>query len=151
MLASGNNLRIDLGVRKLLPEWAALLSRQHLRADFVAGLTVACVAVPLSLAIALASGVAPGIGLITAIIAGIVCALFGGTPLAVSGPAAAMAVLIASVVEQHGIAGLYMVGLGCGLLQLVSGVLGLGRLVRYVPVPVVAGFTAGSNHAAHRY
>jgi len=143
MLMSRDNLRLDLGLRKLLPEWRALVSPRNLRADVVAGLTVACVAVPLSLAIALASGVNPGIGITTAIIAGIVCALFGGTPLAVSGPAAAMAVLIASVVEEHGIAGLYMVGLGCGVLQLLSGVLGLGRFVRYVPVPVVAGFTAG--------
>lgn len=142
-MLSRDNLRLDLGLRKLLPEWLALVSPRNLRADLVAGVTVACVAVPLSLAIGLASGVNPGIGITTAIIAGIVCALFGGTPLAVSGPAAAMAVLIASVVEEHGLAGLYMVGLGCGLLQLLSGVLGLGRFVRYVPVPVVAGFTAG--------
>lgn len=136
-------LRLDLGLRRLLPEWKALLSRRYLEEDVLAGLTVACIAIPLSLAIALASGVAPEVGLVTAIIAGIVCALFGGTPLAVSGPAAAMAVLIASAVQQHGVGGLLVIGLGVGLLQVLTGVLGLGRLIRFVPVPVVAGFTAG--------
>lgn len=135
--------RIDLGIRRLLPDWRKLFTREHLRGDLLAGLTVACVAVPLSLAIALASGVPPAVGLVTAIVGGIVCALFGGTPLAVSGPAAAMSILVASIVEDHGVTGLLIVVVGCGLLQLMTGVTGLGRLVRYVPVPVIAGFTAG--------
>ena len=133
----------DLGLRQLVPEWRQLLTTKHLREDVIAGLTVACIAVPLSLAIALASGVAPGVGLVTAIVAGIVCAIFGGTPLAVSGPAAAMAVLIASIVEKHGLPALLCIGLLCGLLQLATGVLGLGKVVRLVPVSVVEGFTAG--------
>lgn len=120
-----------------------LFSRQYLKEDIIAGLTVACVAVPLSLAIALASGVPPEVGLVTAIVAGIVCALFGGTPLSVSGPAAAMAVLIASIVHIHGVAGLLIVGLGCGLLQVAFGFFGLGKFARFVPMPVIAGFTAG--------
>jgi carbonic anhydrase len=133
----------DLGLSRLLPEWKGMLSPLWLRDDVVAGLTVACIAIPLSLAIALASGVAPEAGLVTAIVAGTVAALAGGTRLAVTGPAAAMAVLVASVVERHGAAGLLVVTLGCGGLQLLSGVFQLGRLVRFVPVPVVAGFTAG--------
>lgn len=137
------DLRLDLGVRRLLPAWRALLGTEHLREDVVAGLTVACIAVPLSLAIALASGVPPAAGLVTAIIPCVVVALFGGTPLAVTGPAAAMAVLVASIVQTHGIGGLLVVGLLAGLLQLVTGVLGLGKLVRLVPVSVVEGFTAG--------
>ncbi len=120
-----------------------MLALKDLQADFIAGATVACVAIPLSLAIALASGVSPAVGLITAIVTGIVAAFFGGTPLAVSGPAAAMAVLIASVVQQHGLGGLLIVGMCSGLLQVLTGVLGLGTLIRYVPVPVIAGFTAG--------
>src|SRR5262245_39799945 len=80
--------RWDLGIRALLPEWRGMLSREHLREDVVAGLTVACVALPLSLAIALASDVPPAIGITTAIVAGITCAFLGGTRLAVSGPAA---------------------------------------------------------------
>jgi carbonic anhydrase len=138
-----SSLRLDLGLRRLLPEWKALLSPRDLKADTLAGLTVACIAIPLSLAIALASGVAPEVGLVTAIVAGVVCALFGGTPLSVSGPAAAMAVLIAAAVQEHGLGGLLVIGLVVGLLQILTGVLGLGRLIRFVPVPVVAGFTAG--------
>ncbi|WP_224365919.1 bifunctional SulP family inorganic anion transporter/carbonic anhydrase [Hyalangium versicolor] len=138
-----SSLRLDLGLRQLLPEWRALLSPRHLKEDTLAGLTVACIAIPLSLAIALASGVAPEVGLVTAIVAGIVCAIFGGTPLAVSGPAAAMAVLIAAAVQEHGLGGLLVIGLTVGVLQVLTGVLGFGRLIRFVPVPVVAGFTAG--------
>jgi carbonic anhydrase len=137
------DVRRDLGIRRLLPEWRSLFSRAYLKDDLVAGITVACVGIPLSLAIALASGVAPAVGLVTAIVAGIVCALFGGTRLAVSGPAAAMAVLIATLVQEHGLPALLFVGVGCGLLQLLTGVFGLGRFVRLVPLPVVEGFTAG--------
>jgi carbonic anhydrase len=138
-----SNVRWDFGVRSLLPEWRAMLSREHLREDVVAGLTVACVALPLSLAIALASDVPPAVGLTTAIVAGISCALLGGTRLAVSGPAAAMAVLIGQIVDAHGLGGLLVVGLGCGVLQLATGLLGLGRLARLIPLSVVHGFTAG--------
>lgn len=137
------DLRLDLGVRRLLPAWRGMFRAEHLREDLVAGLTVACIAVPLSLAIALASGVPPAVGLVTAIMSGVVVAFFGGTPLAVSGPAAAMAVLTASVVQTHGIGGLLVVVLLSGLLQVFTGVLGLGKLVRLVPVSVVEGFTAG--------
>ncbi len=136
-------IRRDLGIRSLVPEWRQLLRPTHLRDDLVAGVTVACIAIPLSLAIALASGVPPAVGLFTAIVGGIVCALFGGAPLAVSGPAAAMTVLIASIVQSHGIAGLLIVGVLCGALQLLTGLLGVGRAIRFVPVPVVEGFTAG--------
>ncbi|MFT3766031.1 MAG: bifunctional SulP family inorganic anion transporter/carbonic anhydrase [Minicystis sp.] len=135
--------RLDLGVRRLLPAWRALGRAEHLREDLIAGLTVACVAVPLSLAIALASGVPPATGLVTAIVAGVVCAFFGGTTLAVSGPAVAMTVLAAAIVQAHGIGGLLVAGLCCGLLQLATGVLGLGKIIRLVPVSVVEGFTAG--------
>ncbi|PCC68838.1 bifunctional SulP family inorganic anion transporter/carbonic anhydrase [Nannocystis exedens] len=136
--------RWDLGLRSLLRhEWRPLVSRDHLRADLIAGVTVACAAVPLSLAIALASGVTPGAGLVTAIVAGVVCALFGGMPLAISGPAVAMTVLTAAIVETHGISGLMLVVCVCGVLQLVTGVFRLGRFIWFVPVPVVLGLTAG--------
>jgi carbonic anhydrase len=136
-------VRFDLGARRLLPEWREMLSARHLKHDVVAGLTVACVAIPLSLAIALASGVAPVVGLVAAVVGGVVCALFGGTRLAVSGPAAAMAVLVATVVQEHGFAAMLIVGVGCGVLQLLTGVFGLGRFIRLVPLPVIEGFTAG--------
>lgn len=136
-------LKLDLGIPNLLLEWKKLFSRRYLMNDISAGLTVACVAIPLSLAIALASGVSPAVGLVTAIIGGIVCALFGGTPLAVSGPAAAMSILIATSVEKYGVKGLLFICLIIGIMQLLSGVLRLGRLSRFVPLPVIAAFTAG--------
>lgn len=137
------NPRFDLGLRTLLPQWRRMALGEHLRADLLAAATVACIAVPLSLAIALASGVKPETGLITAIVGGVVAALFGGTPLAVSGPAAAMAVLVASVAENHGLGGLLAVTATCGVLQVATGALGLGQFMRLVPLPVVEGFTAG--------
>ena len=133
----------DFGLRNLLPEWRLCFQKAGLKADLLAGLVVGCVAIPLSLAIALASGVPPAVGLITAIVASIVCALFGGTSLAVSGPAAAMAVLIATIVESYGFGGLLIVGLICGTLQIITGFFGLGRFIQFVPMPVIAGFTAG--------
>lgn len=138
-----SNFHFNLGIPQLFSEWKKLFTLNHLGADIIAGSTVAFVAIPLSLAIALASNVSPGTGLITAIVAGIVCALFGGTPLSVSGPAAAMSVIIADVVQRYGVPPLIFICLLTGVLQLISGVLGIGRLARYVPLPVIAGFTSG--------
>jgi carbonic anhydrase len=127
----------------LLPEWKRLASRRYLLDDILSGATVTCVAIPLSLAIALASNVPPAVGLVTAIVAGIVCSLFGSSSLSVSGPAAAMSVLIADIVQKYGMENLIFIGLIAGLMQLLSGLFGLGKLSRYVPMPVISGFTAG--------
>ena len=137
------NFNFDLGMTYLLSEWKGLFSIKNLGSDLSAGITVAFVALPLSLAIALASHMPPESGLVTAIIAGIVCALFGGAPLAVSGPAAAMSVLIADNVQSYGVENLAFICLIAGCMQLLSGIFGLGKLGRYVPLPVIAGFTAG--------
>lgn len=137
------SVRSGLGLRQLLPEWKALFSSRDLKQDVLAALQVASVAVPLSLAIGLASGVSPEIALVTAIVAGVVGSLFGGTALLVTGPTAAMAVLIASAVQQYGLRGLLTIGLVVGVLQVLTGLLGLGRAIRLVPMPVVSGFTAG--------
>jgi carbonic anhydrase len=137
------NINFTLGIPSLLPAWKNLFTKKYLAEDMTAGITVAFIAIPLSLAIALASGVPPEVGLITAIVAGIACALFGGTPLSVCGPAAAMCIIIADIVEKFGIPSLILIGALAGLMQLVSGILGIGRLGRYVPIPVIAGFTAG--------
>lgn len=138
-----NYLKLDLGIPALWPEWKKFFSRRYLMDDISAGVTVACVAIPLSLAIALASGVSPAVGLVTAIIGGIICALFGGTPLAVSGPAAAMTILIATSVEKFGVKGLIFICLMIGIMQLFSGILRIGRFSRFVPLPVIAAFTSG--------
>lgn len=136
-------IRYDLGLFSLLREWKTLFSRKGLKSDLIAALIVACVNIPLSLALALASNVDPSTGLITAIISGLICGLFGGTPLAISAPANAMPVIVATVVEAYGMGGLLAVGIGCGFLQILTGVLGIGRIIRLVPFPVVTGFTAG--------
>ncbi|HET6344438.1 MAG TPA: SulP family inorganic anion transporter, partial [Myxococcota bacterium] len=136
-------LRLDLGLRGLLPEWRELVSPEGLGGDLRAAVSVAAVSLPLSLAIAFASGVTPFAGLVSAVTAGVVCALFTGTTLSVSAPAMAMAILVASIDQAFGMAALLVVGLGAGLLQVLTGVLGFGRLWRYVPASVIAGFTAG--------
>lgn len=143
LLRFASRVQWDLGAKRLCADWKSLLTTRDLKADVLSGLTVACVAIPLSLAIALASGVPPVVGLISAIVGGLVCAIFGGTPLAVSGPTAAMAVLIASAGQKYGFGGVLAVGFGCGLLQVFSGVLGFGKWARLVPAPVIAGFSAG--------
>lgn len=138
-----NETNFNLGLPMLVNAWKKMFGKEYLMADLFAGITVAFIAIPLSLAIALASGVSPGVGLVTAIVAGIVCALFGGTPLSVSGPAAAMSVLIADIVQKFGLGPLILICAIAGILQLISGILGLGRFGRFVPLPVIAGFTAG--------
>ncbi len=136
-------VRWDFGAKRLWTEWAAMLRMQHLREDVTASISVALLAIPLALAIALASGVAPQAGLTSVIVAGVVAALFGGTPLSVTGPAAAMAVLIMSVVADHGMGGLLVITIAVGALQVATGMLGFGRAARLVPLPVIEGFTAG--------
>ncbi len=134
---------LDLGIKRLFKDWKDLWTTKYLKDDFIAGLTVASVAFPLSLAVALASSVDPEEGLVTAIVGSIAVALLGGTPLAISGPAAAMSVLMATLVQQYGLGGLIIVGFGCGVLQVLTGVFRLGQLVHFIPMPVVSGFIAG--------
>lgn len=111
--------------------------------DLVAGITVAIVALPLALAFGVASGLGAQAGLATAVVAGIVAAVFGGSNLQVSGPTGAMTVVLLPVVARFGTEGVLMVGAMAGLILVVLAVARLGRLVRYLPMPVVEGFTAG--------
>ncbi len=114
-----------------------------LRADIVAGLTVAIVALPLSMAIAIASGVSPDRGLYTAIVGGFLVSLLGGSRFQVGGPAGAFIVLVAATVQQHGIDGLLLATLISGLVLVIGGFLRLGDFIKYIPFPVTVGFTAG--------
>jgi carbonic anhydrase len=135
--------RFDLGLRALASTWVGLLRPAGLRGDVIAALTVAAIAVPLSLAIALASEVPPAVGVVSAIIAALVVPWFGGTPLAVTGPAAVLAVLVGTIVEEHGLTGVLFATVLAGALQILGGVLGLGRYLLLVPLSVVHGFSAG--------
>lgn len=114
-----------------------------LRADAVAGLTVAIVAIPLSMAIAIASGVTPDRGLYTAIIGGFLISALGGSRFQIGGPAGAFIVLVAATVERHGVDGLVLATMMSGAVLLVGGFLRLGTYVKFIPYPVTVGFTAG--------
>ena len=113
------------------------------RPDFWAGITVGIVALPLSMALAIAAGVAPQHGLYTAIIAGIVIAVCGGSRVNISGPTAAFVVVLQPIVHQHGLGGLLIAGFLAGAILVALGVARLGRFISMVPYPVTVGFTAG--------
>lgn len=116
---------------------------RHLRADAIAGLTVAIVALPLSMAIAIASGATPAQGLYTAIVGGFLVSALGGSRFQVGGPAGAFIVLVAATVAAHGIDGLILATFLSGMMLAATGFLRLGTFIKFIPFPVTVGFTAG--------
>src|SRR5437870_11353757 len=114
-----------------------------LRADLMAGVVVGVVALPLSMALAIASGVPPQHGLYTAIVAGLVIALLGGSAVQVSGPTAAFVVILAPIAARFGLGGLLVATLAAGVILFAMGATGMGQFIEYVPYPVTTGFTAG--------
>ncbi|TDK28490.1 STAS domain-containing protein [Luteimonas aestuarii] len=114
-----------------------------LRADALAGLTVAIVALPLAMALAIASGTTPEKGLHTAIIAGFLISALGGSKVQIGGPTAAFIPVVFVVIQNHGYGGLILCTLLAGLMLIVAGLLRLGTLMKYMPQPVITGFTAG--------
>lgn len=129
-------------IRPLLPQrgdW----SSAHLGRDLSAGLMVGLVALPLALGFGVSSGLGAEAGLVTAIVAGAMAAVFGGSRVQVSGPTGAMTVVLVPIVATHGADGVLVVGLLAGLILVGLGYAGAGRWIRYVPVPVVEGFTLG--------
>jgi len=117
--------------------------RTSWRRDLLAGVTVGIVALPLALAFGVSSGMGAAAGLVTAIVAGLVAAIFGGSNVQVSGPTGAMAVILAPIVAQHGPSAVISVSVIAGVLLVAAGALRLGRVVVYIPWPVIEGFTAG--------
>ena len=111
--------------------------------DLVAGLIVAIIALPLSIALALASGVEPACGIYTAVAAGFVVSLLGGSRVQIAGPTAAFATIVAGIVATQGMDGLFLATVLAGLLLVVMGLCKLGGLIRYVPKPITVGFTGG--------
>ena len=128
---------------KLLALWREGYSLANFRTDAVAGLTVAIVALPLSMAIAIASGAGPERGLYTAIIGGFLISALGGSRHQVGGPAGAFIVLVAAIIAKHGFDGLLLATIMAGMLMILLGLLKLGTLIRFIPQPVTIGFTAG--------
>ena len=117
--------------------------RRQIPRDIVSGIVVAIVALPLSIALAIASGVGPEQGLYTAIVAGFLIALLGGSRVQISGPAAAFATIVAGIVATDGIDGLIAATIIAGILLVLMGLLKLGTLIRFVPYTITTGFTAG--------
>jgi SulP family sulfate permease len=129
---------------RLLPhrtDWAAATRRPG--KDLLAGVMVGLVALPLALGFGVSSGMGAGAGLVTAVVAGAVAAVFGGSNLQVSGPTGAMTVVLIPIIATYGPDGVLVVGLLAGLILLGLAVAGMGRFIRYVPIPVVEGFTLG--------
>ena len=131
---------LAFGLRSRLREGYSV---KDFRADLAAALVVGVVALPLSMALAIACEVPPQHGLYTAIVAGIVCSLLGGTRLQVTGPTAAFVVILVPIVHKHGLGGLLVAGMMAGVLLVAMGLLRLGRLMQFVPHPVTTGFTMG--------
>lgn len=132
-------MNLDLLPRRA--EWAAATRRPG--KDLLAGLMVGLVALPLALGFGVSSGMGAGAGLVTAIVAGVVAAVFGGSNLQVSGPTGAMTVVLVPIIATYGTDGVLVVGLMAGLILIGLAYAGLGRFIRYVPIPVVEGFTLG--------
>jgi len=134
---------LDLYTPKLVTVLRERYSLTDLKADALAGLTVAIVALPLSMAIAIASGVTPDRGLYTAIVGGFFVSALGGSRFQIGGPAGAFIVLVAATVAKHGVDGLILATMLSGLILLMVGFLRLGTFIKYIPYPVTVGFTSG--------
>lgn len=134
------SLRIAHALREVLSEG---YSRKHLSKDLMAGCVVGVIAIPLAMALAIASGVAPQYGLYTAIIAGFMIALAGGSRFSVSGPTAAFVVILHPLVAEHGLGGLLVASVMAGILLIFMAYARLGRFIEYIPGAVTLGFTGG--------
>ena len=117
--------------------------KQRLAQDTIAGMIVGIVAIPLAIAFGISSGVGPTEGLVTAIIAGFLISAFGGSKVQIGGPTGAFIVIIYGIIQQHGLAGLLIATIMAGILLIMMGLFKLGNIIKFVPYPVIVGFTAG--------
>lgn len=118
-------------------------SRKLFYTDLMAGLIVGIVALPLAIAFAIASGVSPEKGIITAIVAGLIISVFGGSKVQIGGPTGAFIIIVYGIIQQYGIGGLTVATIMAGLFLILLGVLRLGTIIKYIPYPIVVGFTSG--------
>lgn len=114
-----------------------------LRHDIIAGFTVAVVALPLSMALAIASGTSPERGLFTAVVAGFLISLFGGSRVQIGGPTGAFVAVVYTIIERHGFDGLMLATMMAGIILVIMGLMRLGTVIKYIPYPVVTGLTTG--------
>ncbi|WP_353172993.1 SulP family inorganic anion transporter [Paracandidimonas soli] len=122
---------------------AGLLSRRHWLPNIISGVIVGVVALPLAMAFAIASGVKPEQGIYTAIVAGIAVSVFGGSRLQIAGPTGAFIVILADIVARHGVDGLQIATIMAGVILLLLGISRMGAVIKFIPAPVIMGFTAG--------
>src|SRR4051794_14049721 len=137
---------MTIGQPEIVRLWRAEFGQYSLKLaqrDLVAGLTVAAVALPLALAFGVAGGSTASAGLVTAIIAGLVIGALSGAPYLVSGPTGALSAVLVVIAHQYGPRGLWVAGFMAGLIILAVGVFRLGRVVNFIPAPVITGFTSG--------
>lgn len=118
-------------------------SKETFMADLMAGVIVGIVALPLAIAFGIASGVSPEKGIITAIIAGFIISLLGGSKVQIGGPTGAFIVIIYGIIQQYGEAGLIVATLMAGVLLILLGVFKLGAVIKFIPYPIIVGFTSG--------
>lgn len=134
----------------MIQEWPRMWRREFagynrdtLQKDVLAGITVAAVALPLALAFGVASGADAAAGLVTAVLAGIVIGMLGGAPYQISGPTGAMSAVLIVLVSRYGLQGMWLAALLAGIMLVLLGVFRLGRVVAFIPAPVISGFTSG--------
>lgn len=120
-----------------------LYNKERLVQDLIAGVIVAVVAIPLAIAFGISSGVGPTEGLVTAIIAGFLISALGGSKVQIGGPTGAFIVIIYGIIQQHGLTGLLIATIMAGILLIIMGLFKLGNVIKFVPYPVIIGFTAG--------
>lgn len=130
-------------MKPILFEYLPGYNKRVFSRDVIAGIIVGIIAIPLSVALAIASGASPAVGLYTAILAGFTAALLGGSPLQVTGPTGAFVVIVYGIIAKFGFDGLVTATLIAGILLLLMGIFKLGSVIRYIPFPITVGFTAG--------
>ena len=118
-------------------------TKAHLKADLIAGLTVAIVALPLAMALAIASGASPDKGLVTAVVAGFFISFLGGSRFQIGGPTGAFVIIVFNIIAKHGYDGLVLATLMAGIMLIIAGYAHFGQVIKFIPYPVLTGFTAG--------
>lgn len=118
-------------------------SASKFKSDLIAGIVVGIVALPLAIAFAIASGVTPAVGLVTAIIGGFLVSAFGGNSVQIGGPTGAFIIIVYNIIQQFGLSGLAIATIMAGLILVLMGVFHLGTVIKFIPYPIVVGFTAG--------
>ena len=132
-----------LNFRPMIVDSLRGYTKQALTRDLMAGLIVGIVALPMAIAFAIASGVSPEVGLVTAVLGGLIVSALGGSSVQIGGPTGAFIIIVLGIIGEYGQGGLLIATLMAGILLLLMGALKLGSLIKFIPYPIILGFTAG--------